>query len=68
MGWMYRVKRVLVARGMSVEQERVVMHDRNEWIAAVMHKCNRLENLQFIRSNQLFGSGARRGSGLCCLS
>ncbi len=31
MGWPHSVKRVLGARGMSVEPGRVVMHDRNEW-------------------------------------
>ncbi len=35
MGWLDNVKRALVARGMSVEQGRVVVHDRNEWRAIV---------------------------------
>ncbi len=35
MGWMDSVKRALGARGMSVEQGRVVVHDRNEWRATV---------------------------------
>ncbi len=35
MGWLDSVKRVLGARGMSVEQGRVVVHDRNEWRAIV---------------------------------
>ncbi len=35
MGWMDSVKRALGARGMSVEQGRVLVHDRNEWRAVV---------------------------------
>ncbi len=35
MGWLYSVKRVLGARGMSVEQGRVLLRDRNEWRAIV---------------------------------
>ena len=35
MGWMDGVKRALDARGMSVEQGRVVVRDRNEWRAVV---------------------------------
>ncbi len=33
MRWMDNVKRVLGARGMSVEQGRMVVRDRNEWRA-----------------------------------
>jgi len=35
MGWMDGVKRALDARGMSVEQGRVVARDRDEWKAVV---------------------------------
>ncbi len=35
MGWLNSVKRALGARGMSVEQGRVLVHDRNEWRAVV---------------------------------
>ena len=35
MGWMDSVKRALDVRGMSVEQGRVVAHDRDEWRAVV---------------------------------
>ncbi len=35
MGWLNSVKRALGARGMSVEQGRVVVRDRNEWRAIV---------------------------------
>ncbi len=35
MGWLDSVKRVLGAKGMSVEQERVVVRDRSEWRAIV---------------------------------
>ncbi len=35
MGWMDSVKRALGARGMSVEQGRIVVRDRNEWRAIV---------------------------------
>ncbi len=35
MGRLYSVKRALGARGMSVEQGRVVVRDRNEWRAIV---------------------------------
>ena len=35
MGWIDSVKRVVDARGMSVEQGRVVVRDRNEWRAVV---------------------------------
>ncbi len=35
MGWLDSVKRALGARGMSVEQGRVLVHDRNEWRAIV---------------------------------
>ncbi len=35
MGWLDSVKRVLGARGMSVEQGRVLVHDRSEWRAIV---------------------------------
>ncbi len=35
MGWMDSVKRALGARGMSVEQGRIVVCDRNEWRAIV---------------------------------
>ncbi len=35
MGWMDSVKRALGARGMSVEQGRVLVCDRNEWRAIV---------------------------------
>ena len=34
-GWMDSVKRVLDPRGMSVEQGRVTVSDRNEWRAVV---------------------------------
>ena len=34
-GWMDSVKRVLDPRGMSVEQGRVTVCDRNEWRAVV---------------------------------
>ncbi len=33
MGWLDSVKRALGARGMSVEQGRVLVRDRNEWRA-----------------------------------
>ena len=29
-GWMGRVKRALLERGMSVEQQRIIMRDRSE--------------------------------------
>ncbi len=35
MGWMDSVKRALGARGMSVEQGRMLVRDRNEWRAIV---------------------------------
>ncbi len=35
MGWLDSVKRALGARGMSVEQGRVDVRDRNEWRAIV---------------------------------
>ncbi len=35
MRWMDSVKRALGARGMSVEQGRIAVHDRNEWRAVV---------------------------------
>ncbi len=35
MGWMDSVKRALGARGISVEQGRIVVRDRNEWRAIV---------------------------------
>ncbi len=35
MGWLDSVKRALGARGMSVEQEKVLVHDRNKWRAIV---------------------------------
>jgi len=35
MGWMDSVKRALDARGMFVEQRRVVAHDRDEWRGVV---------------------------------
>ncbi len=35
MGWLDSVKRALGVRGMSVKQERVGVHDRNEWRAIV---------------------------------
>ncbi len=35
MGWMDSVKRALGARGMSVEQGRMFVRDRNEWRAIV---------------------------------
>ncbi len=35
MGWLDSVKRALDAKGMSVEQGRVLVHDRNEWRAIV---------------------------------
>ncbi len=35
MGWMDSVKRALGARGMSVEQGRMLVRDRNEWRAVV---------------------------------
>ena len=35
MGWIDGVKRALDARGMSVEQGRVVVRDRNGWRAIV---------------------------------
>ncbi len=35
MGWLDSVKSALGARGMSVEQGRGLMHDRNEWRASV---------------------------------
>ena len=35
MGCIDCVKRALDARGMSVEEGRVVVHDRNEWRAVV---------------------------------
>ncbi len=35
MTWMDSVKRALGARGMSVEQGRIVVRDRNEWRAIV---------------------------------
>ncbi len=35
MGWLDSVKRALGARGMSMEQGRVLVHDRNEWRAVV---------------------------------
>ncbi len=34
-GWLDSVKRALGARGMSVEQGRIVVRDRNEWRAVV---------------------------------
>ncbi len=34
-GWLDHVKRALGARGMSVEQGRVLVRDRNEWRAIV---------------------------------
>ncbi len=34
-GWMGSVKRVLDARGMSVEQRRVIVYDRSYWRAIV---------------------------------
>ncbi len=35
MGWLDSVKRALGARGISVEQGRVLVRDRNEWKAIV---------------------------------
>ncbi len=35
MGWLDSVMRALGARGMSVEQKRVFVRDRNEWRATV---------------------------------
>ncbi len=35
MGWLDSVKKPLGARGSSVEQERVLVRDRNEWRATV---------------------------------
>ncbi len=35
MGWLDSVKRALGARGVSVEQGRMLVHDRNEWRAIV---------------------------------
>ncbi len=35
MGWMDSVKRASGARGMSVEQGRVLVRNRNEWRAIV---------------------------------
>ncbi len=35
MGWLDSVKRALGTRGMSMEQGRVLVRDRNEWRATV---------------------------------
>ena len=35
MGWMDCLKRELSERGMSVEQGRMIVHDRSEWRAMV---------------------------------
>ena len=34
-GWMDGLKRVLNERGISVEQGRMIVHDRSEWTAVV---------------------------------